>query len=441
MTTVTWPFVCLLAAVCAGVVVFLVTEHRARRRELAQRRIAAANLAGAVESKAAELEEALQAKVDAEKDRARMEVRLANDDKLRLIGQLTGGVAHDFNNLLTVIQLASELLADELPPKSKKLANDIQIAADAGKTITASLLAYARQQVLQPVEVELRQFFKANHAIFSRAGKDVARVDIEMPRRGVYIKVDPGQLASAMMNLILNAKEASKANTSVRVSTRQLDNQVDIVVSDLGVGMSAAEIRHAVEPFYTTKAPSEGAGLGLAQVEGFIKQSGGELFIDSKPTQGTQITLRFDMCAEDNVHGNSQPVKLQAHDQEKILFVEDDEQVRALGTLVLENAGYKVVTANNGEEALKWLESNGFALDLLVSDLMMPGCVNGDELIHECSQRKPHVPTLLVTGYADDVSVESPILLKPFTTSALLKTVRELLAAQQLHRSHVLQHH
>ena len=423
------------SAIVLLVLVTLFLQHRARLREAQLHTEAAERLAEEVKIRTSEVEHALEQKVALEKDRADLEVRLANDEKLRLVGQLTGGVAHDFNNLLTVIQLSSELLLEELPEKSRKLAADIVAAAESGKAITEGLLSYARQQVLQPTNVALGKFFKVNRSIFERAGRDKVQLKFELPEdtSNLHIRVDAGQLASAIMNLILNAKEASDNNGKVTISCERLGEQVAIIVEDEGRGMSEAEVKHAVEPFYSTKAPAEGSGLGLPMVEGFMNQSGGRIQIDSETNQGTRVTLLFDVCdAEDPNLEEVRRVSATARG-EKILFVEDDDQIRAVGKMSLENAGYAVTTANNGDEALAWLEDNHFDIDMLISDVVMPGTLAGDQLVSQVLDTKPGLPVLLITGYAASVTIDYPVLLKPFRLNALLSTVNDLLSASGHH--------
>jgi signal transduction histidine kinase len=417
-------------AVVLLVLVTLFLQHRSRLREAQLHKDSADQLAEEVRMRTAEVEQALEQKISAEKDRADLEVRLANDEKLRLVGQLTGGVAHDFNNLLTVIQLSSELLLEDLPEHSRKLAADIVAAAESGKAITEGLLSYARQQVLQTTNVALGQFFKVNRSIFERAGRDKVHLSFEVPGEtsGIHVRVDAGQLASAIMNLILNAKEASEANGQVRIRCEERGEQVAIIVEDEGLGMSEAEVKHAVEPFYSTKAPAEGSGLGLPMVEGFMNQSGGRIKIRSATSRGTTVTLLFEMCEAKDPNVEEAKLGSVSARGEKILFVEDDEQIRAVGKMSLENAGYAVVTADNGDKALEWLEAYNYEIDMLISDVVMPGSLAGDQLVSKALERKPGLPVLLITGYAASVTIDFPVLLKPFRLNALLSTVKDLLS-------------
>jgi CheY-like chemotaxis protein len=190
--------------------------------------------------------------------------------------------------------------------------------------------------------------------------------------------------------------------------------------------MSPEEIKHAVEPFYTTKGPAEGSGLGLAMVDGFMNQSGGELCVDSELGLGTTITLLFESAASELLP-DLQEVELAAVGTgQTILLVEDEEQIREVGKMALESAGYQVYLAENGDEALRKIESRP-DFDLLISDLMMPGTLSGEQLIEKVRVFKPELPVLLMTGYASHVPAQYPILMKPFKLNELLATVARLL--------------
>lgn len=410
------------------VLVFFYYRHRTRVRESEFHQEVAHRLKQEVEIRTHEVQHALQQRYTAEQERAELELRLANDEKLRLVGQLTGGVAHDFNNLLTVIQLSAELLLQDLPKAQRRLAEDIITASDSGKAITSGLLAYARQQVLQPVLVDVVQFCSTNQQMFQRTAKGT--VQFEFPAEPhpelLLIRVDPGQLISAMLNLVLNAGEASDEAAAIKVKVMKQDNSVVIVVSDSGRGMSPEEVSAATEPFYSTKGPAEGSGLGLAMVEGFMNQSGGRLAITSSPGVGTTVSLSFVAEVDDAPKAAVNTPYPEISGGESILLVEDEEQIRAVGQAALESAGYRVHLAHDGDDAMKQLEALG-ELDLLISDLKMPGSLSGEQLITLVRQTRPNLPVLMITGYSATVPSEYPILIKPFRLHDLLMTVRNLL--------------
>lgn len=425
------------------VVVFILVlfyfNYRVRVRESNVSKEVAERLQKEVEIRTQEVQQALRQSYEAEQQRAEMEVRLAKDEKLRLIGQLTGGVAHDFNNLLTVIQLSSELLQLDLPESQQKLAKDIITASDSGKAITSGLLAYARQQVLQPTLIDLKAFFAANSSIFRRTLNDLVQLEIVISDQDVplLVRADTGQLVSAVLNLMLNAREASKDGSSIEVSVRRERRKIAIVIRDFGQGMSTEEVKHAVEPFYTTKGPAEGSGLGLAMVDGFMNQSGGELRVKSEVGVGTTITLLFEPAAPAAALPDNNAIRLAAESTgQRILLVEDDPQIRDVVKMALVSSGYEVYFAENGDDALQRVESE-LQFDLLISDLMMPGTLSGEQLIESVRILKPTLPVLLMTGYAAHVPDQYPILIKPFKLKDLLATVAQLLKAIDIQSAQV----
>lgn len=407
--------------------VFLNMSRSANQREALAQREAADRLQEEVDARTLEVEQALEQKYASDKQKAELEIRVAKDDKLRVIGQLTGGVAHDFNNIMTVVQLCSELLLLNLNTAQKKLAQDILTAVNSGKAITRGLLAYARQQVLQPKAIELSGYVAANKNIFIRSINESIEFETQIDVSGgpLIIKADEGQLTSTILNLILNAKEASKPNCKIQLCVHRADDCVIIRIIDEGRGMTAKELETATEPFYSTKTMAEGSGLGLSMVEGFMKQSGGELSITSTPGKGSTIQLAFLAAHElpEEPETASEPITTAAG--YSILLVEDEDQIRNIATMVLEQAGYKVVVANNGDDAIqKHQEIN--KVDLLITDLVMPGGISGSQLIAELRKSDPHLPVLLMSGYAADRPSNYPFLSKPFTMEALLRKVREL---------------
>lgn len=402
-------------------------RHRSKVRETEVHKEVAARLQREVEIRTHEVQQVMEQHNEAERERAELELRLANDEKLRLVGQLTGGVAHDFNNLLTVIQLSAELLLLDLAEEQKKLAEDILTASDSGKAITGGLLAYARQQVLQPVLVDLVQFFSSNRQMFQRTANGTVEFTTEMDTsESLLIRVDPGQLVSAMLNLILNAGEASKEGALIEISVTRQDKSIVISVADNGRGMSPEEVKAATEPFYSTKGPAEGSGLGLAMVEGFMNQSGGQLEIRSVPGEGTTVNLFFSSEVAVGAPVETALAYPEFAGGETILLVEDEEQIREVGKMALENAGYLVHLAQDGDDAVNRLNELG-EIDLLISDLKMPGSLSGDQLIRLLRQTHPTLPVLMITGYSATVPSEYPILVKPFRLQDLLTTVRTLL--------------
>ena len=380
-----------------------------------------------------EVEAALTEKYESEQRKAELEVRVAKDDKLRVIGQLTGGVAHDFNNIMTVIQLSSEYLLSSLDSAHSKVAEDIITAVNSGKAITRGLLAYARQQVLQPTTIDLKDYIASNKAMFARSIDESFKLDTNLDdsQGPLIIKVDPGQLTSCIINLVLNAKEASSAGGRILLAVSRVEDQILIEVTDSGRGMSPKELETATEPFYTTKPIAEGSGLGLSMVEGFIKQSGAELNLISHVGQGTTVKLFFAAADVESAASKKGAIAEGAESDVTILLVEDEKQIRNVATLVLESAGYNVVTAKDSEEALEKLPHIE-NLSLLITDQIMPGDMPGDKLIVKVREALPDLPALLMSGYSENIPTDYPFLAKPFSTKALLSKVRELAAAKKV---------
>lgn len=402
-------------------------SRKASKQEAFAQREAARKLQEEVDARTLEVEQALEQKYASDKLKAELEVRVAKDDKLRVIGQLTGGVAHDFNNIMTVVQLCSELLVLKLEPAQKKLAQDILTAVNSGKAITRGLLAYARQQVLQPTTIEIAHFLEANRSIFMRSidASITFETEVDQSNGPLLIKADTGQLTSTILNLVLNAKEASNSNCTITLKAERLDEKVIISVIDQGRGMTEQELETASEPFYSTKTMAEGSGLGLSMVEGFMKQSGGELRIESSPGKGTQVSLIFDATSETLSVKNNDSELVSANENRTVLLVEDEDQIRGIATLVLEQAGYTVVSASCADDALEKYNDIK-SLDLLITDLVMPGGMSGKQLIDTLLKEKEDLAVLLISGYSADTPSGYPFLSKPFSMESLLQKVREL---------------
>lgn len=409
--------------------VYLYLSRDANQREALNQRRAAEQLKQEVAQRSLEVEAALKQKYESEQRKAELEVRVAKDDKLRVIGQLTGGVAHDFNNIMTVIQLSSEFLISSLGSAQSKIAQDILTAVDSGKAITRGLLAYARQQVLQPTTIDLKQYIAANKAMFARSIDESFKLDtyLDDSHGPLIITVDSGQLTSTIINLVLNAREASSVGGRILLSVSRDDDHVTIEVTDSGRGMSEKEVETATEPFYTTKPLAEGSGLGLSMVEGFIKQSGAELKLSSKLGQGTTVKLIFEVASAEPEIQEQESSPLGLESEITILLVEDEQQIRNVATMVLESVGYKVVTAQDSTDALEKLPQLE-NLSLLITDQIMPGDMPGDQLILKIRETLPELPALLMSGYSENILNQHPFLAKPFSTEALLSKVRELIA-------------
>ena len=357
--------------------------------------------------------------------------------KLEALGQLTGGIAHDFNNLLTPIVGALDFLAKktELDARARRIADGALASARRAGKLTAQLLAFSRRQKLEiaPVDVSLL-FEEIGPLLDQAAGKDhVVEVDLEPGAQ--CVRSDLNQLELAILNLVINARDATPDGGTIRVETRsERSGDKDIVVIrviDDGEGMNDETRRRAIEPFYTTKAQGEGTGLGLAQVFGVMQQSDGSIDFDSAVGRGTTVTLRMPACDEpaaprnrpsDAVANNTRPLRL--------LLVDDDAAVRATISRLFEDDGHFVDSVGDGRIALTAIEHCRY--DLVIVDFAMP-VMDGAEVIREARKVKPGLKFLMVTGYADSEAVsaacpDTPVIRKPFDSDALRRLVADLTA-------------
>lgn len=380
-----------------------------------------------------------------------LEEQLRQAQRLETVGQLTGGVAHDFNNLLTVILGNAELLVEDLGAESPPgaLAATMRLAAERGAELTARLLAFARRQPLDPKPVDLNRMIGDTDALLRRTLGE--QVEIETVRGGGLWNalVDPPQLESALLNLCINARDAMGSGGKLTIETAnvRLDDEyvalhadvapgqyVMLAVSDTGTGMTADVVSRAFEPFFTTKPAGKGSGLGLSMVYGFVKQSGGHVGIYSELGQGTTIRLylpRAPIGAEQSVGADTGPAI--EGGSETILVVEDDALVREHVADQLRSLGYSVLTAQNGAEALDHVRSDR-RLDVLFTDVVMPGGMNGRELADAARSVRPRLPVLFTSGYTENAVVHHGrldpgvhLLQKPYRRQQLAAKIRQVL--------------
>jgi PAS domain S-box-containing protein len=373
--------------------------------------------------------------------------RLLQTQKLDLLGQLTGGIAHDFNNLLTVINGSVECLSDGLGdrPALLALARVIHQAGQRGAELTRSLLAFARRQPLEPRLVAPDDALPAMLPLLGRTLGSAIALELRPGSWRAGVLVDPAQFEAAVMNLCVNARNAMPSGGRLTISTERVllgDDgarvpageagrpHVAVAVSDEGIGMSEEVRLRAFEPFFTTRQGVGGSGLGLSMVYGFVRQAGGHAVIDSAPGDGCTVTM-FLPQANDPVHrGNYTASPGRPGRGERVLVVEDDPGVRSYVTRALRTLGFDVLATDDPLEALALLEE-GSACDLLLSDVLMPGAMDGVTLGRRAGQVRPGLPVMYMTGYADRVAEEladvypPPVLLhKPFRRVELGQTVR-----------------
>ncbi|MBR0714441.1 ATP-binding protein [Bradyrhizobium liaoningense] len=378
--------------------------------------------------------------------------KLSQSQKMEAMGQLTGGVAHDFNNLLTVILGNSEHLADRLAGNKelRRIADDIATAAERGSDLTRSLLAFARKQPLRPREIDIAEKVLGMEQLLRRSLGEHIECSFAFEPDLWPTSVDPGQLATALLNLVLNARDAMPEGGKLTVEVRNsslgasdLDvngeprpgDYVMVAVADTGGGMTAEVASRAFEPFFTTKEVGKGTGLGLSMVYGFAQQSGGLVQIQSEPGQGSVVRLFFPRLVTPLKEDRSPAERITAPDgSETILVVEDDDMVRAYVESELKALGYRVVATSNGPAALELLRRPG-DIHLLFTDVVMPGGMFGPELARQATGLRPELKVLFTSGYTQD-PVKTPdgvgdarILTKPFRRKDLAAMLRSALSA------------
>jgi signal transduction histidine kinase/CHASE3 domain sensor protein/FixJ family two-component response regulator len=385
--------------------------------------------------------------------RAQSEAVLREAQKMQAIGQLTGGIAHDFNNLLTVIMGNLELARAKLDPQSPLVVNIERSlwAAQRGGTLTGQLLAFARKQPLAPAPIDLSADLPELIPLLRRTlGEhiDVRFVD----GTGLWpAMADPVQLESAVLNLALNARDAMPAGgrLTIELANKVLDHDyartnaevvpgdyVMVAVSDTGHGMPPDVVARVFEPFFTTKTEGRGTGLGLAMVFGFVKQSGGHAKVYSEPGEGTSVKLYLPRAAGGaipNAQRGGVPTDL-PHGSATILVVEDEPGVREIAVAILRNLGYRVLEAPDGDEGLRLFGAHAAEIDMLLTDVVLPGKVRGRELAERITAMRPEVKVLFMSGYTENSIVHHgrlddgvQLLGKPFKRDQLARKVAEVL--------------
>ncbi|MFZ4551457.1 MAG: PAS-domain containing protein [Aquabacterium sp.] len=366
--------------------------------------------------------------------------------KMKAMGQLTGGLAHDFNNILTVIIGNLSALADARPgdPMVNEFTGPAIAAARRGAELIRGLMTFARQQPLQAGAVDSCALAASVVKLVRPALPATLTLACEVAPESVWIWVDPPQLENALVNMMLNARDATEGqgHIEVRVRTAWLDaKQAErlqiqsgayacLSVQDDGVGMDAATVARVFEPFFTTKRPGSGTGLGMSMVYGFVRQSGGSVEVQSQPGVGTTVSLWLPLVdIPPEVTSAAEPgIAPHVPRQGVALLVEDDPDVRRVARRNLLNLGYAVIEAANGQEALDILGQMS-DINLLLTDIVMPGEVDGVALAHLARLHHPHMKVLLMSGYAPDVDAlaDLPVLSKPFTAKELAAAVAGLM--------------
>lgn len=396
------------------------------------------------------------ARLHLEDERRLLEDQYYQSQKMEAIGKLTGGVAHDINNILTVIIGVSDLLRlqKDIEPSVRSGIQQIQSAAGRAAGLVAQLLAYSRQQVLQPRVINLNEITQNFEAMLRHMiGEDIEFKVAADPELGL-VKADPGQMEQVLMNLVVNARDAMIMGGKLTIETANVElsgeyarTHIDVspgsyamlAVSDSGTGMEPALLSRIFEPFFTTKTIGEGTGLGLSTVHGIVKQSGGHIWVYSEVGLGTTFKLYLPLVeAERSEQPEEEMPGTTLEGDETILVVEDEEIVRELVFDTLSNFGYTVLDADCGEAADRILGGNGHRVDLMVTDVIMPGGESGPQLAQRLIDQYPHLKVLYMSGYTANTIVQygvpedhADFIQKPFLPDELALKVRQLLDEDQ----------
>jgi PAS domain S-box-containing protein len=383
-------------------------------------------------------------------ERTLLQQELRQSHKMDGIGQLAGGIAHDFNNLLTVIQGNSDLALDGLDPRSTTYADihEIKHAATSAAALTKQLLAFSRRQMLQPRPIELREIMRGLESMLSRLIGDNIELVLELDQNSGFVLADYGQIEQVIINLALNARDAMPDGGRITISTSTVPQSAKIgaqlaspsgiceslSITDTGTGMDKATRDRIFEPFFTTKPHGRGAGLGLSTVHGIVTQSGGELHVTSAPGTGTTITIYFPQLSTGRTSVAEAPTPQRGvTGSETILIVEDQPSLRDLLRRILEQQGYCVLEAHDGEEAVRTAEAAAKPIHLVITDVVMPG-LSARTMTVRVREAWPDARVLFMSAYASDDAIlwdladyKVDFLQKPFLPYDLAEKVREVL--------------
>jgi two-component system, cell cycle sensor histidine kinase and response regulator CckA len=381
----------------------------------------------------------------------RMEAQFLQSQKMEAIGVLAGGVAHDFNNLLNIINGYSELVLDDLDP-ANPMYKDIEQVRDAGQraaALTSQLLAFGRKQILQPEILDLNAVIENMSSMFRRLiGEDIELIFRTQPVLG-NVHADPGKIQQIILNLIVNSRDAMPSGGKLIIETANVDFKSDILsnhpmskpgpyvmmaISDNGIGMDAETQARIFEPFFTTKTKGKGTGLGLATVYGIVKQSNGFIWVYSESGKGTTVKIYFPKIESGEAQVQSEgAAELEQGGTETILLAEDEEAVRLLTSRILRDKGYHVLEAAEGLQALRIAQDYEGKIDLILTDVVMPG-ISGATLVARLRAQRPGIRALYLSGYTDNAIVHHGMLdaniaflQKPFSVDGLLRKVRVVL--------------
>jgi nitrogen-specific signal transduction histidine kinase len=382
-------------------------------------------------------------------ERRAMEERLRQSQKMEAVGRLAGGIAHDFNNILTVISGYAELLRDRKDPSIAEEAGSIVEAADRAASLTRQLLAFGRQQVLEPRVIHLNDIVRSMEKMLRRLiGEDIELVTVLAQDAGA-VQADPSQIEQIIMNLAVNARDAMPSGGRIILETMNTElshsyvqelrevepgNYVMLAVSDTGTGMDAQTQAQIFEPFFTTKEMGRGTGLGLSTVYGIVTQSQGHIWVYSEVGHGTTFKIYLPRVEEPARVERQEPQPAgAARGAETILLVEDDRALRNLAVKILRREGYTVLEAEGSLQAEEICRRHQGQIDLILTDMVMPQ-MSGHELAKRVRSLRPHMRVLYMSGYTEYAAsqrpgfeLDAPLLSKPFTSVTLSSKIREVL--------------
>jgi two-component system, cell cycle sensor histidine kinase and response regulator CckA len=367
-------------------------------------------------------------------ERRRRDEELTAAQRLESIGQLAGGVAHDFNNLLGIIQGYAELLELEVPESSQSDVKEIRRAAERAADLTRQLLLFGRRESAEAGVVDANEVVAELRNMLQRTlGEHVDLVLDLAPAAGLVL-MPAGQLEQILVNLVVNARDAMPGGGRLKVSTAVGGQGVSLRVTDSGTGMTDDVATRAFDPFFTTKEKGRGTGLGLATVYGIVQGAGGRVWLDTVPGQGTTVEIELPLAEEQSMSGDERPAPPLTGRGETVLVVEDEAAVRQLTGRILSENGYRVIDAADGYRARILCDQFQGEIDLLLSDVVMPG-MSGRQVAEQLRSLRPELRVLYMSGHAGDVldhhglaGPEMPLLQKPFDTTRLLASVRAALS-------------
>ena len=393
-------------------------------------------------------------------DRRRIEERMRQVERMEVVGQLAGGMAHEANNQMSVVLGATEFILRraDVPPQVRQDAEYIRAAAERTAAITRQLLAFSRRQILQPQAVDLNEVVKKLEPILRRTLLENQKLELRLGSNVAAVRADPIQLDQVLLNLAINARDAMPQGGVLTVQTKSVQLSAEyvatrpgtairpgsfsvLVVSDTGTGMDRETMKHVFEPFFTTKPVGKGSGLGLAMVYGIVKQSGGYIWPYSEAGLGTTFKIYLPFTEDTPaIRTEAQPEKILASKHATVLVVEDDALVRAIARRTLAEAGFSVLDAEDGQQALA-IVARQEAIDVVLTDVAMP-VFGGRELAQRLSHLRPGLPIIFMSGYTDDdlarrglLDAGIPFLEKPFSPEDLARMVQDILQAGPCQRT------